>query len=83
MKRYTISWLEEGGHIVAIEMSEDDGGQYVIYSEAQARIEALEWLEEVQDFGWTCDIGDCELTDAAYDGLILIYRAARAAVEGK
>lgn len=63
-------------------MVESGDGDYVLYSEAQARIEALEWLVEVQDFGWTCDLGDCDLTDAAHDEWTLIYRTARAAVEG-
>jgi hypothetical protein len=41
MKRYTIDAVYE---------EEDAQGEYVLYSEAQARIEALEWLVEVQDF---------------------------------
>lgn len=40
MKRYTY---------FAADLYEADGGDYVLYSEAQARIEALEWLVDVQD----------------------------------
>lgn len=67
MKRYDLDEAKE--YPWWAYMRETENGEYVLFSEAQERIEALEWLVEVQDFymrrlrnpgGWApvgCDRG--------------------------
>ena len=77
MKRYSMHPAYDN-----VGLSCDDQGDYVLHSEAQARIEALEWLVEVERlatieyfYDSVCLNGDAE--DEFYSTL----NAARAAVE--
>lgn len=63
-------------------MVEDESGPYVLYAEAQARIEALEWLVEVQDLVIFNLEEGYDLFGPAFFSLRDIYKAARAAVGG-
>ena len=47
MKRYNFVLAQNIRGLCNCQMEECDGGYFVLYSEAQARIEALEWLVEV------------------------------------
>ena len=49
MKRYELTNTKPLAYEPDYRMVADEDGEYVLYDEAQARIEALEWLVEVQD----------------------------------
>jgi len=68
-------------------MARSVSGEYVLYSEAQARIEALEWLVELQDLwlgsiSWQSTWCDACVSDAGYKECRDIYLCARAAAGG-
>lgn len=50
MKRYELTNTKPLAYEPDYRMVADEDGEYVLYDEAQARIEALEWLVEVQEF---------------------------------
>ena len=79
MKRYNMQITGEGTGF----LMETPHGKIVLYSEAQARIEALEWLLEVAPMWGIYWNYSCPIRPCARGELYATVNAARAAVEGE